>query len=161
VPTKRVRLADDGMALALSLLLAIVAQRRAGLDTPDSSFHASLSFFGDQIMLWLDGPWVQGDRELYVAAGMQLWGENRITLEPTLTQPSLELLNSFKPNTLALYGKSMDAVASFWESIPQANQATTPIRYDCTGPADNSSGFPTTEGHTCLTTLTWAGGTHP
>ena len=112
----------------------------------------------DQIMLWVDGPWVQGDRELYVAAGMQLWGENRITLEPTLTQPDLVRLNSFKPTTLALYGKSMDAVANFWESIPQINQATTPICYDYTWPADNSSDFPTTQGHTCVTTLTWAGG---
>ena len=112
----------------------------------------------DQIMLWVDGPWVQGDRELYVAAGMQLWGENRITLEPTLTQPDLVRLNSFKPTTLALYGKSMDAVANFWESIPQINQATTPICYDYTWPADKSSDFPTTQGHTCLTTLTWTGG---
>ncbi len=112
----------------------------------------------DQIMLWVDGPWVQGDRELYVAAGMQLWGENRITLEPTLTQPDIQRLNSFKPTTLALYGKSVDAVINFWESIPQVNKATTPICYDYSWPADNSSDFPTTEGHTCLTTLSWTDG---
>ena len=37
----------------------------------------------DQILLWVDGPWVDGDRELYAVAAMQLWGENRLTLEPT------------------------------------------------------------------------------
>ena len=110
----------------------------------------------DQIMLWVDGPWVQGDRELYVAAGMQLWGENRITLEPTLTQPDIERLNAFSPTTLALYGKSMESVINFWESIPRVNNPTTPICYDYVWPAEDSSDFPTTTGHTCLTTLTWA-----
>ena len=43
------RLTDGGLVLALSLLIAVVAQRWAGLDTPDSSFYASLSLFGDQI----------------------------------------------------------------------------------------------------------------
>ena len=113
----------------------------------------------DQIMLWVDGPWVQGDRELYVAAGMQLWEENRITLEPTLTQPDIQRLNAFAPTTLALYGKSMDAVINFWESIPQVNNPTTPICYDYSWPTDNSSDFPTTGGHTCLTTLVWSEGT--
>ena len=43
------RLTDGGVVLALSLLIAVVAQHWAGLDTPDSSFYASLSLFGDQI----------------------------------------------------------------------------------------------------------------
>ena len=43
------RLTDGGLVIALSLLIAVVAQRWAGLDTPDSSFYASLSLFGDQI----------------------------------------------------------------------------------------------------------------
>ena len=109
----------------------------------------------EQIMLWVDSPWAQGDRELYVAAGMQQWGENRITLEPTLTQPDIERLNAFSPTTLALYIKSMESVTNFWESIPRVNNATTPICYNYAWPADESSDFPTTTGHTCLTTLTW------
>lgn len=109
----------------------------------------------EQIMLWVDSPWAQGDRELYVAAGMQQWGENRITLEPTLTQPDIERLNAFSPTTLALYIKSMESVTNFWESIPRVNNATTPICYNYAWPADDSSDFPTTTGHTCLTTLTW------
>lgn len=109
----------------------------------------------DQIMLWVDGPWVQGDRELYVAAGMQLWGENRITLEPTLTEVDVTRLNEFRPTTLALFGKSMDAIYQFWSSIPAANNASTPRCYDYAWPADSTSDFPTYQGHTCLTSLNW------
>ena len=110
----------------------------------------------DQILLWVDGPWTQGDRELYVAAGMQLWGENRITLEPTLTDEyGLNQLETFKPNVLALYGKSMDSVMTFWNSIPKANDPTAPICYDYAWPPDPSSDFPTTQSHTCLMRLTW------
>ena len=110
----------------------------------------------DQIMLWVDGPWVQGDRELYVAAGMQLWGENRITLEPTLADVDIARLNEFRPTTLAMYGKSMDAVYQFWQSIPTTNNASTPTCYDYAWPADSSSDFPTQQGHTCLTSLSWS-----
>jgi hypothetical protein len=110
----------------------------------------------DTILLWVDGPWTEGDRELYVAAGMQLWGENRVTLEPTLSgEFGLKQLNTVRPNVLALYGKSMDAVMTFWESIPKENDPTAPICYDYTWPPDSSSDFPTTEGHTCLTQLSW------
>jgi len=110
----------------------------------------------DQILLWVDGPWTQGDRELYVAAGMQLWGENRITLEPTLTDDyGLNQLDAIQPDVLALYGKSMDSVMTFWESIPKGNDPSAPICYDYAWPADSSSDFPTTQGHTCLTRLSW------
>lgn len=111
----------------------------------------------DQILLWVDGPWTQGDRELYVAAGMQLWGENRITLEPTLTDEyGIDKLDQVRPDVLALYGKSMDSVMTFWNSIPKANDPTAPICYDYVWPADPSSDFPTTQGHTCLTRLSWS-----
>jgi hypothetical protein len=110
----------------------------------------------DAILVWVDGPWTQGDRELYVAAGMQLWGENRITLEPTLTDDYARTqLATHTPDVLALYGKSMDAVMAFWNSIPKENDPTAPICYDYAWPADTSSDFPTTQGHTCLTRLTW------
>jgi hypothetical protein len=110
----------------------------------------------DTLLLWVEGPWTQGDRELYVAAGMQLWGENRVTLEPTLTDEfGLNQLETVKPNVLALYGKSMDSVMAFWNSIPRTNDPTAPICYDYTWPSDPSTDFPTTEGHTCLTRLSW------
>ena len=110
----------------------------------------------DQILLWVDGSWTQGDRELYVAAGMQLWGENRITLEPTLTDDfGTTQLQSVRPTVLALYGSSMDSIMTFWNSIPKTNDPSAPICYDYAWPADSSSDFPTTQGHTCLTRLTW------
>ena len=110
----------------------------------------------DQILVWVDGPWTQGDRELFVAAGMQLWGENRVTLEPTLTDEyGINQLGTVKPDVLALYGKSMDAVMTFWNSIPKATDPSAPICYDYSWPSDPSNDFPTTQGHTCLTRLTW------
>ena len=117
----------------------------------------------DMVLGWVlsdfnkvDGPWVEGDRELYVAAGMQLWGENRITLEPTLTDEyGITKLAEVKPTVLALYGKDMNAINTFWASIPKANDPSAPICYDYPWPADASSDFPTMQGHTCLTKLQW------
>lgn len=110
----------------------------------------------DQILLWVDGLWTEGDRELYVVAGMQLWGENRVTLEPTLTDEfGLQTLASVQPDVLALYGKSMDAIMRFWESIPQENDPSAPVCYDYVWPRDPYSDFPTQQGHTCLTRLVW------
>lgn len=110
----------------------------------------------DRILLWVDGLWTEGDRELYVAAGMQLWGENRVTLQPTLTDEfGLQTLASVQPDVLALYGKSMDAIMRFWESIPRKNDPSAPVCYDYAWPEDTSSEFPAQQGHTCLTRLSW------
>jgi hypothetical protein len=109
----------------------------------------------DRILLWVDGPWVEGDRELFVVAAMQLWGENRVTLEPTLTPDDIARMESIKPSVLALYGQSMDAVLRFWSSIPAANRPTVPDCYDFAWTPNPASDFTVTQGHTCLTRLTW------
>ena len=110
----------------------------------------------DQILLWADGPWTQGDRELYTVASMQLWGDNRITLEPTLTDEyGLNALATLKPTVIAMSGRSLESVDAFWRSIPDANQATEPICHSYPWPIDPVAEFPTTIGHTCLTRLTW------
>ena len=110
----------------------------------------------DQILVWVDGPWTAGDRELYVAAGMQLWGENRITLEPTLSDAyGRDRLTQVRPSVIAMYGKTMDAVNAFWASLPPINQPTAPQCYDFPWPADPTTDFPTTAGHACLTRLSW------
>lgn len=110
----------------------------------------------DQIMQWVEGPWVQGDRELYTVASMQLWGPNLLTLEPTLDEiygrPNLE---KFRPTVIEMNGKSMQAVLNFWESLPAEIDPTAPICYDYSWPIDPRSSFPTGTGHTCLTSLTW------
>ncbi|MFZ4497269.1 MAG: hypothetical protein ACOYN7_07455 [Candidatus Nanopelagicales bacterium] len=104
----------------------------------------------DTILDWVQGDWVGGDRELYVVAAMQLWGENRVTLEPTLSDVDIERLESIRPTALALYGQTMEGVMAFWSSIPAANQPTAPKCYDFTWP---NAQIP--QGLACLTKLSW------
>jgi len=104
----------------------------------------------DTILLWVDGNWVAGDRELYAVAGMQLWGENRITLEPTMTADDVTRLREIRPSVLALYGPSMDGILRFWSSIPGDLDPTAPTCYDFTWPIEQ---LPV--GHACLTELHW------
>lgn len=112
----------------------------------------------DQILLWVQGDWVHGDRELYVVAGMQLWGENRATLEPTLTDQDVARLDQIRPSVIAMYGQTMPGVLAFWSSIPMQNRATVPECYDFAWTPSPASAFHVTAGHACLTRLTWAGG---
>lgn len=93
-----------------------------------------------------------GDRELYVVAGMQLWGENRVTLEPTLTPDDVARLEQIRPSVIAMFGQTMDGVLDFWSSIPAANTPTLPECYDfATGPRTPRERLPGDPGHTCLT----------
>ena len=110
----------------------------------------------DQILSWVGGDWVNGDRELYVVAAMQLWGENRVTLEPTLTGDDITRLDTIRPSVVAMYGQSMTDVLAFWSSIPAANNATAPDCYDFAWAANPASDFTVTQGHACLTRLTWS-----
>jgi hypothetical protein len=109
----------------------------------------------DQIMDWVQGDWVGGDRELFVVAGMQLWGENRVTLAPTMSAVDVTRLNEFKPSVVAMFGQTMDGVLAFWKSIPAANSPTAPTCYDFAWAPNPASPFQVTRGHTCLTRLTW------
>jgi multisubunit Na+/H+ antiporter MnhB subunit len=109
----------------------------------------------DRLLLWVDGPWREGDRELYSVAAMQLWGENRVTLESTFTDDyGLEKIKVVRPTALVLYGKSMDAVWAFWNSVPKQLDPSPPKCYDFTWPEDPTSAFPTAVGHTCIVRLT-------
>jgi hypothetical protein len=110
----------------------------------------------DQILSWVQGDWVNGDRELYVVAGMQLWGENRVTLEPTMTPDDITRLNTIKPSVIAMFGQGMDGVLEFWKTIPAVNSPTAPECFDFPWTPNPASTFQVTQGHTCLTRLTWA-----
>lgn len=110
----------------------------------------------DRILDWVEGDWVNGDRELYVVAGMQLWGENRVTLERTLTADDIARMNTLRPTTIAMFGQSEEGVLRFWQSIPSNNQPTAPICYDYPWTPSPTSPVTITKGHTCLTTLTWS-----
>lgn len=105
----------------------------------------------DSILLWVDGDWVQGDRDLYSVAAMQLWGENRVTLERQLNDSDIARLNDIKPTTLALYGPSMDGIYRFWQSIPRERDASAPTCYDFPWPTPERP-----VGHACLTRLQWS-----
>ena len=110
----------------------------------------------DQLLLWVEGPWTEGDRELYTVASMQLWGENLLTLSPTISdEDTVNRLNTIRPSVIVMYGKSMDSVIDFWTSIPQDLRPTAPLCYDYAWPIDPTSDFPTTTGHTCITRLSW------
>lgn len=109
----------------------------------------------DRILSWVGGDWVGGDRELYVVAGMQLWGENRVTLEPVITADDAARLDSIRPTMLAMYAPSMPLVLQFWESIPQSLRPTAPQCYDFAWQPNPASDFGYTQGHACLTSLTW------
>ena len=106
----------------------------------------------DRILVWVDGPWVEGDRELYSVAAMQLWGENRITLEPMFGDDySIDQVERLQPTVIAMYGKTMSAVETFWRSLPDELLATPPVCYDFAWPIDPVSVHPTNTGHLCLT----------
>lgn len=112
----------------------------------------------DRMLLWVGGQWVDGDRELYTVAAMQLWGagENLITLAPTLDDElGQDRLARIKPDVIAMYGSSMDAVLAFWSSIPAANSPSPPQCYDFEWPIDPESTFPLVNGYVCITRLTW------
>jgi hypothetical protein len=110
----------------------------------------------DRILSWVGGDWVEGDRELYVVAGMQLWGENRVTLEPVITPDDATRLDAIRPTMLAMYAPSMPLLLQFWESIPQRLRPTAPECYDFAWQPNPASSFDYTQGHACLTTLDWS-----
>lgn len=104
----------------------------------------------DTVLTWVDGDWVDGDRELYVVAGMQLWGENRIGLFAELDDDDRARLEAIRPSVIAMYGQSIEGVATFMRGLPASTLPTAPTCYDFTWPAPHIPA-----GHACITRLTW------
>lgn len=104
----------------------------------------------DRILSWVDGDWIGGDRELFVVAGMQLWGENRIGLSPTVTDEEAQRLRDLRPSVVQLVGQSMPAVLAYWASLPREARAQPPVCHDFPWP---SVAVPA--GHSCLARLDW------
>jgi len=73
----------------------------------------------DQILTYVDGNWLGGDRDLYVAAAMQFWGENRSGVDPTIRPEDLERITATKPTVIALYGPNKTALEQYAESLPK------------------------------------------
>ncbi len=104
----------------------------------------------DTILTWVHGDWVNGDRELYVAAGMQLWGPNRIGLFAELNAEDVARLNAIRPSMIAMYGNSMDGISTFMRGIPTAAHASAPTCSQFSWPVQQIEFF-----NVCLTRLTW------
>ena len=109
----------------------------------------------DQILTWVDGSWTQGDRELYAVAAMQLWGENRFTLEPTVDDYARAILERTNPSVIALYGRSQRAIDTMLASLNANNTPTSaPQCLEFDWPQASNSNFPADSGIVCLTRLT-------
>ena len=72
----------------------------------------------DQILTYVDGDWLGGDRDLYVAAAMQFWGENRSGVDTTIRPEDLDRIQTTKPTVIALYGPDRAALEKYALSLP-------------------------------------------
>jgi hypothetical protein len=74
----------------------------------------------DQILTYVDGDWLGGDRDLYVASAMQFWGENRSGVDSTIRPEDLERITETKPTVIALYGANKIILEQYANSLPKA-----------------------------------------
>jgi hypothetical protein len=81
----------------------------------------------DRILTYVDGDWLAGDRDLYVAAGMQFWGENRISVTKELRPEDQQRLQDLKPTTFALYGPSKEALQQYANQLQSQFANTTQL----------------------------------
>jgi len=115
----------------------------------------------DRILVWVGGDWVGGDRELYVVAGMQLWGgENLVTLAPMLDEPGAAKLDQVRPSAILMVAPTTEQAVAFWRSLPGGLRATQPQCYDATWASSPDeptwrNPAPVAAVHSCLTRLTW------
>ena len=105
----------------------------------------------DEIQLWVGGDWAGGDRELYVVAGMQMWGPNIATLDPTLSETKAAQLRTTRPTVIEMVAPSMPQLLEFWSSLPRDANPSPPNCYDFSWPSER---VPT--GHLCLSNLNWS-----
>jgi hypothetical protein len=73
----------------------------------------------DQILTYVDGNWLGGDRDLYVAAAMQFWGENRSGVDATIRPEDLDRITATKPTVIALYGPDKTVLEQYANSLPK------------------------------------------
>jgi hypothetical protein len=73
----------------------------------------------DQILSYVDGSWLDGDRDLYVAAAMQFWGENRSGVDATIRPEDLDRITATKPTVIALYGSDKTNLEQYASSLPK------------------------------------------
>jgi hypothetical protein len=84
----------------------------------------------DRILTYVDGDWLAGDRDLYVAAAMQFWGENRISVTKELRPEDLQRLEEIKPTVYALYGPDQEELQRYADALPNFAQRDRLNCYD-------------------------------
>jgi hypothetical protein len=72
----------------------------------------------DQILTYVDGNWLDGDRDLYVAAAMQFWGENRSGVDTAIRPEDLDRITVTKPTVIALYGANKANLEEYMRYLP-------------------------------------------
>ena len=108
----------------------------------------------DQILTWVDGFWTEGDRELYAVAAMQLWGENRLTLEPTVDDYARAIVDQVEPTVIALYGRNQDSITTMLGSLNENNLPVgDPQCIDFFWPTASNTAFPADAGISCIARL--------
>ena len=128
---------------------AIEAKVRTAVNAQD--FVLANTNPDDQIQLWVGGDWAGGDRELYVVAGMQMWGPNIATIDPILDPAKAADLSRTQPSVIEMVAPSMPQVLEFWASLPPEANANAPNCYDFTWPDETIK-----TGHLCLARLSWS-----
>jgi hypothetical protein len=78
----------------------------------------------DQILTYVDGDWLEGDRDLYAAAAMQFWGENRVSVTPDLRPEDLNRIEVTEPTVIALYSFDQQRLFTYLEGIPSSRRGT-------------------------------------
>ena len=73
----------------------------------------------DQILIYVDGNWLDDDRDLYVAAAMQFWGENRSGVDATIRPEDLDRITAINATVVALYGPNKSNLEEYWRSLPK------------------------------------------
>ena len=73
----------------------------------------------DQLLIHVDGNWLDGDRDLYVAAAMQFWGENRSGVDATIRPEDLDRITAINATVVALYGPNKSNLEEYWRSLPK------------------------------------------
>jgi len=103
---------------------------------------------GDRTISWVDADWEAGEEDLVPLAAFHLWGPNGTVRGSIMTEDAVTQWEGIKPISVVMYGKSMESVLEFWNSIPKNLRPSVP---ECIQVA-----WPSYEGvEVCVTKLSW------
>lgn len=121
-------------------------QIRSAIDA--EKFVIAQTSSGDRVLTWVDADWPDGDQDLLPLAAFQLWGANSAEMDSTVSESTIERWRDMKPLSIVMYGKNLNSVLSFWDSIPKNLLPTPPscLEVQWTDPE---------VAQVCVTGLTW------